>query len=886
MIDQIIVLAYLIIVLVIGLKASKNITSLEDYAIGKRNFSNSVLAAGIAATMIAASGTSGLTGKIYTIGLISVLSYLGVVASRLFTAFIIAPRMNQYLGLISTGDIFEKLYGKETKILIGFLTLIEGFLHAAAQILATYQACQLFFGVSKEAAAITTTLVIITYCFKGGIRSVTATDVFQFIIVIVAIPIVATVCINQLGGVGEFVRLLNQKKLLLDSVINGDQIKHLTIFISLAITCSFPLVNQRMLLAKNVAQIKKTFFINSVITLFFYIALGVVGLSAALLLPNIDPNFALPALINETLPPAIRGLVIAGLLAIFMSSSDSDMNIAAIALTQDFLKPIFGKKITDKTALIFTRISFVLTGILALLVSLYYSNALDILFLMMTISNSIYFPGIFFGIIGLTPTKRGFWFGASAGATTIAIMCFWFGIFPLYAMIIAILINSGIVLTSSLFVPIKRAHFVRASTSELKKLFSQKETFFEFRKSNYLVSASSYCDIFAIMVLLNTLAPFFLGTIYKIELPNIVIALNITSAALAILLLLRQTFNQTPRLLVSSVWHLTIFLALTLNSAINLSQSKFALITIFDAAAVLAILILLIEKSQLIIHITVFFFITLGLTANSLNTAHVTNELYYWSIFLHSTALVVCLVLFRKREVATYKFMSLKFVHEAGRTISSVSTSASLLEQWLPKLVENYRAQQPTTDVELSRILEIPKKLADTSTRTWENLNRMLVWVEINKSQHNYSVHSIKSCLQSAISDNSLTNEVRERINTKRATDFLFLGDDMQISNVILNILENAGHATKNNLESTITIWTDRNSLFIKDSGSGITKANLPNIFDEFFSTKGTSGQGLAFCKLIMQQHNGNITCESEFGKYTLFRLDFPPISHTEVILS
>jgi solute:Na+ symporter, SSS family len=126
MIDQLIVLAYLAIVLVIGLRASRNVTSLEDYAIGKRNFSNSVLAAGIAATMIAASGTSGLTGKIYTIGLISVLSYLGVVGSRLFTAFVVAPRMSKYLGLISTGDIFEKLFGKEAKILIGVLTLIEG----------------------------------------------------------------------------------------------------------------------------------------------------------------------------------------------------------------------------------------------------------------------------------------------------------------------------------------------------------------------------------------------------------------------------------------------------------------------------------------------------------------------------------------------------------------------------------------------------------------------------------------------------------------------------------------------------------------------------------------------------------------------------------------
>jgi SSS family solute:Na+ symporter len=886
MIDQIIVLAYLAIVLVIGLRAGKNIGSLEDYAIGKRNFSNSVLAAGIAATMIAASGTSGLTGKIYSVGLISILSYLGVVASRLLTAFVIAPKMSKFLGLISTGDIFERLYGKEAKILVGFLTLIEGFLHAAAQILATYQACQLFFGISKETAAVVTTVVTIAYCFRGGIRSVTATDVFQFIITIVAIPVIATVCINKIGGASEFVRLLNQKQLLADSVINGDHFKHIIIFISLSITCSFPLVNQRMLMAKNVSQIKKTFFINSLITLFFYVALGIVGLSAAILLPDIDPNFALPALINEALPSALRGLVIAGLMAIFMSSSDSDMNIAAVALTQDLLKPILGNKLNDKTALIFTRISLVITGLLALVVSLYYSNALDILFLLMAISNSVYFPGVFFGIIGLKPSKRGFWLGAATGAITVAFMCFYLGIFPLYAMMTAILFNAAIVLGSLFFVRIKKGHLLKEPAALLMSIFSKRETFFEFKKSNYLVSASSYTDIFAIMVLFNTLAPFFLTIFYEYWHPNIIIILNISSAVLAILLLLRQIIDQSQKL-IPLIWHLTIFLTLTLSSAINLSQSNFSLITIFDTATVLALLILLVEKKQLIAHIVFLPLLTVGINVNNIGSDRFANDLYYWSMFLHTAALFVCLVLFRHREVAAYKFMSLKFVHEAGRTISSVSTSASLLEKWLPKLIDSYRIQQSQTlqdsdNTQLNRIMDIPKKLTDTSVRTWENLNRMIEWMETNKTQKNHSLHSINTCIQSAINDNSLTREVREKIDITDIDDFLFLGDDMQISNVILNILENAGHAIKTKPDAAITIWTDKNSLFIKDSGIGITKAILPNIFEDLFSTKGTSGQGLAFCNLMMQQHNGSITCESEVDKYTMFRLDFPSITHSK----
>ena len=47
MIDQVIVVGYLVIVLIIGLMSGKNTVTIKDYAIGKRNFSNPVLTAGL-----------------------------------------------------------------------------------------------------------------------------------------------------------------------------------------------------------------------------------------------------------------------------------------------------------------------------------------------------------------------------------------------------------------------------------------------------------------------------------------------------------------------------------------------------------------------------------------------------------------------------------------------------------------------------------------------------------------------------------------------------------------------------------------------------------------------------------------------------------------------
>lgn len=888
MIDQIIVLSYLTISLVIGLLSGRNTISIDDYAIGKRNFSNFALAAGITATMISASGTSGLTGKIYIFGLISILSYLGVVVSRMLVVFLIAPRMKNFLGLISSGDIFEKLYGKNAKILIGVLTLIEGPLLAGAQVLATYQAIQIFFNVSKEAAAISTTLVIVAYCFRGGIRSVTATDIFQFIMIMVAIPIIAIFAIEKIGGLTAFVSISTEKHLLLDSITNGDKIKHLTIFVSIAITCVFPLTIQRMLMAKDTNQIKRAFFTNGIVTLFFYLALGVIGLSTAILLPKIDPNFALPIIIDEILPIGIRGLVIAGLIAIFMSSADSDMNITAIALTQDLLKPIFGDKLTHQFAFTITKLSFVFTGVFAVIVALYFSNALDVLFVIMTIANSIYFPGMFFGIMGIEPTKSGFWVGASAGALIAATMCWGYNVFPLYAMMIAIAANSCAILGSYLLVRIRNKDLNIASIMAWRS--NTKNSFFEFRKSNYLVSASSYCDVFAIIVLINSMAPLFLRTIYLNHQPSIMAVLNVAGSILAVLLLLRQTFRHPLSQLIPAIWQITVFLSLTFTSAIYMVHGTFSLVLLFDLISMICLVVLLLEKQELFIHTALLVISLVILKWTTSTTSAISVDIQYWSAFLHATALILCLILFRKREVAAYKFMSLKFVHEAGRTISSVSTSAALLEQWLPTLVENYRLHQRgikqagDTNIDLDKLLDIPGKLSTTSIRTWENLNHMVSWMEMQKHKNQFSHHSIKNSLQSALNDNSLPEWLKEKITLHDSPDFLFYGNNMQISNVILNLLENASHAIKDKPDASIEIWINKNQLVIRDSGIGIPKTIIPNIFDDLFSTKGTSGQGLAFCRLVMQQHNGIITCESELGQHTQFTLIFPIVSATQEI--
>jgi signal transduction histidine kinase len=69
----------------------------------------------------------------------------------------------------------------------------------------------------------------------------------------------------------------------------------------------------------------------------------------------------------------------------------------------------------------------------------------------------------------------------------------------------------------------------------------------------------------------------------------------------------------------------------------------------------------------------------------------------------------------------------------------------------------------------------------------------------------------------------------------------------------------------------------------ISDNGSGISKEDLPRIFEPFYSTKGQKGTGLGLAVIwgIIDNHDGTINVESEIGKGTTFSILLPISQHS-----
>ena len=108
------------------------------------------------------------------------------------------------------------------------------------------------------------------------------------------------------------------------------------------------------------------------------------------------------------------------------------------------------------------------------------------------------------------------------------------------------------------------------------------------------------------------------------------------------------------------------------------------------------------------------------------------------------------------------------------------------------------------------------------------------------------------------------------------------LVDAGQIQQIFLNLFINAVEAMPDGGTLTVTSRVSGSpgmlEITVSDTGTGIRESDLKKIFEPFFSTKGTKGNGLGLAAVwgIMENHQGTISVDSTLGKGTVFHLLLP----------
>lgn len=144
-----------------------------------------------------------------------------------------------------------------------------------------------------------------------------------------------------------------------------------------------------------------------------------------------------------------------------------------------------------------------------------------------------------------------------------------------------------------------------------------------------------------------------------------------------------------------------------------------------------------------------------------------------------------------------------------------------------------------------------------------------------------YADVDVKSIIDECIKNTAVMAEIcNVSVETLCDDTYKLNCDKKWLCEAVTNIIKNCIEHSQN---GNIKITADQNKLYtkisIKDNGSGITKEDLPHIFERFYKGKNSSddsvGIGLSLAKTIIEKQGGYISVSSELNKGSEFVIKF-----------
>lgn len=410
-IDWVIIIASFIAALVIGLwatkRAGKNST---EYFLSGRNMSWYLLGFSMVAT----------TFSIDTPNLVSdIVRQNGVAGNWVWWSFLLTGMLTVFIysklwrrsQLMTDIEFYELRYsGKSAAFLRGFRAIYIGVFFnvtiMASVTLAAIKVGSVMLNMTPLQVLLIAGGITVIYSSLGGLLGVLLTDFFQFIIAMIGSVIAAYVAVNlpQIGGLQKL--LTNEKVATQLSLIpDFSNIETAVIIFIIPLTIQwwsvwYPgsepggggYIAQRMLAAKNEKHaMGATLFFN-----FAHYGLRpwpwiLVSLASIIVFPdlpsiqkafpNVEPSIighdmAYPAMLTF-LPTGVIGLVVASLIAAYMSTMSTSLNLGSSYIVNDFYKRFVKPMATEKELVFIGRISTVIMMLLASFLALYIQSALN-----------------------------------------------------------------------------------------------------------------------------------------------------------------------------------------------------------------------------------------------------------------------------------------------------------------------------------------------------------------------------------------------------------------------------------------------------------------------------------------------------------------------------
>jgi len=219
----------------------------------------------------------------------------------------------------------------------------------------------------------------------------------------------------------------------------------------------------------------------------------------------------------------------------------------------------------------------------------------------------------------------------------------------------------------------------------------------------------------------------------------------------------------------------------------------------------------------------------------------------------------------KKERLAAVGELSAQIVHEIRNPLNAISLNID----WLREELDGHDAEIQKTLTSVSREIE----------RLFEITESYLSRAKLNSnSQRTTPVHELIHEILDFSAEENRRGAIE--VSCEFSDQEIFVhADKNRLRQAFLNIVKNAKEAMPMGGSLSIKTETAKNisKIIFSDSGSGMNDVTRRKSFDPFYSTKldGT-GLGLAMTKTIIEEAHGNVSCDSQLGKGTVFTVQFP----------
>lgn len=447
--------AYLLLVLYLGLRAYKRTHNLGDYILGGRKLGPTVTALSVGASDMSGWLLLGLPGAIYLSGLSEVWIGIGLVLGAWFNWWCVARPMRVYSELANNSltlpDYFENRFQDKTRLLrllSAAVILLFFTFYTASGLVGGAILFANSFDMDYFVALYLGGVIIVSYTFVGGFLAVSWTDAIQATLMLAALLITPVVVVFDAGGPSELWAQMETINPGSTSLFDGLGV--LSVVSLLAWGLGY--MGQPHILARFMAaeSPRKLFTARRIamswmlIVLLGSVTTGLAGMVYFADQPLDNPETVFISLSQTLFNPWVAGIITAAILSAIMSTIDSQLLVSSSVISEDFYRVFVRPEATDKELLLVSRIAVVSIALLALTIANDpESRVLDLVSYAWAGFGAAFGPIILLSLLWRQTTAWGAIVGMLTGALTVVI---WSnlsgGIFELYEIVPGFLLAS------------------------------------------------------------------------------------------------------------------------------------------------------------------------------------------------------------------------------------------------------------------------------------------------------------------------------------------------------------------------------------------------------------------------------------------------------------